>query len=634
MHLKNSITIVTALGASLALTATALALPRPDEEKSGKSGQPEGGIANAATCGAQKLVGYDADVEDLVGSSAALSGNRLILGAPWDDNAVGVNAGKVTSWERINGAWQQGPGPAPAIPQSGEFFGSGVGLAGDIAVVGAGFHDNFTGTAYFFKRLGSGWTQTAMLTPPDVVQWDYFGMSAAINEAGNLAVFGAPYKDITDDQGTDDDAGEAYIYSRNPNGTWSLEASLWDTDPASRDPVSYLGYHVAISGEVAVIAAQSDNAFGLFDCGSARVYRRTPQHQWNLEAVLFAPQPQLDGYFGASVSIDGNQIAVGATLESSNGLTDNGVVHMFRYTSGTWNYDGKIVAVNPVADEAFGGEVAVSGDRVVISDGDYAQSPGFIKRAFVYRRAAANVWLPEMVLTDPDDNDNGFFGTAVAMDGPRFVVTDYIDDPYGIYNAGAAYVYTVASDDCANAALITAGSYQGCTEGLTAQIQNSCGPNAPSGPDAWFSYTPTCTGPVTIDTNGSSFDTVLSVYTSCPGQGGLNVACDDDSGVGYASQLTFQATAGVNYKIRLAGYNQQAGAFVLELIDSCISGCPADIAPLPSGDGVVNSADLLMIINNWGFNLGPADIAPPPNGNGVVNAADLLMVINSWGACP
>ena len=29
-----------------------------------------------------------------------------------------------------------------------------------------------------------------------------------------------------------------------------------------------------------------------------------------------------------------------------------------------------------------------------------------------------------------------------------------------------------------------------------------------------------------------------------------------------------------------------------------------------------------------------ADIAPLPNGDGIVNAADLLAVINAWGACP
>ena len=67
-----------------------------------------------------------------------------------------------------------------------------------------------------------------------------------------------------------------------------------------------------------------------------------------------------------------------------------------------------------------------------------------------------------------------------------------------------------------------------------------------------------------------------------------------------------------------------------------INTCPADIAP-SGGDGVVNTADLLLVINTWGACAGcPADIAPtgPPMGDGIVNTADLLFVINHWGPCP
>jgi hypothetical protein len=57
---------------------------------------------------------------------------------------------------------------------------------------------------------------------------------------------------------------------------------------------------------------------------------------------------------------------------------------------------------------------------------------------------------------------------------------------------------------------------------------------------------------------------------------------------------------------------------------SCPQPCPADI----NGDNLVNTADLLAVINGWGGN-GPADI----NHDGVVNTADLLLVINNWGPC-
>jgi len=55
--------------------------------------------------------------------------------------------------------------------------------------------------------------------------------------------------------------------------------------------------------------------------------------------------------------------------------------------------------------------------------------------------------------------------------------------------------------------------------------------------------------------------------------------------------------------------------------------CPADL----TGDGLVNGADLALVIGTWGPCAGcPSDLT----GDGVVNGADLALVIGTWGACP
>ena len=60
-------------------------------------------------------------------------------------------------------------------------------------------------------------------------------------------------------------------------------------------------------------------------------------------------------------------------------------------------------------------------------------------------------------------------------------------------------------------------------------------------------------------------------------------------------------------------------------------GFPGDI----TGDNIVNTADLLQVINGWGTcppkGACPADVSPPPSGDGAVNAGDLLFIINHWG---
>lgn len=69
--------------------------------------------------------------------------------------------------------------------------------------------------------------------------------------------------------------------------------------------------------------------------------------------------------------------------------------------------------------------------------------------------------------------------------------------------------------------------------------------------------------------------------------------------------------------------------------DSNANGVP-DSCEFMVGDvnrnGVVNVADLLAVITNWGTCFAcPADIAPNPTGNGVIDVADLLLVITNWG---
>ena len=58
-------------------------------------------------------------------------------------------------------------------------------------------------------------------------------------------------------------------------------------------------------------------------------------------------------------------------------------------------------------------------------------------------------------------------------------------------------------------------------------------------------------------------------------------------------------------------------------------GCPAD----SSGDGQVNSGDLLALINSWGVCSSP-DCPADITNDGSVNTSDLLFVLTHWGACP
>jgi len=81
---------------------------------------------------------------------------------------------------------------------------------------------------------------------------------------------------------------------------------------------------------------------------------------------------------------------------------------------------------------------------------------------------------------------------------------------------------------------------------------------------AWWRYTPASSGQVTVDTNGSSFDVVLGIYTGNAVNALTTVASQDiDNRPGNTESITFTATAGVTYNIAVAGYGGAGGAINL-----------------------------------------------------------------------
>ena len=139
------------------------------------------------------------------------------------------------------------------------------------------------------------------------------------------------------------------------------------------------------------------------------------------------------------------------------------------------------------------------------------------------------------------------------------------------------------NDDCANAIPVQTGSPAACgttscaTPSPAGSIPVPCGASLNS-PDVWYAWTPPCSGQATIDTCGACpgqtglFDTVLSVYWG--GCGSLiQIACNDDAlgACGLQSRVTFLATAGVTYRIRVAGFGSpRSGNFRLNIAQTLV----------------------------------------------------------------
>ena len=96
---------------------------------------------------------------------------------------------------------------------------------------------------------------------------------------------------------------------------------------------------------------------------------------------------------------------------------------------------------------------------------------------------------------------------------------------------------------------------------------NHCGETG--GASEWYAYQPPASGLLTLDTEGSTFDTVLAVYTG-PGtdfESLVSVACDNNSGSdGKTSKVVFHATKDTVYYIAVDGVGGASGTVNLNYV--------------------------------------------------------------------
>ena len=83
------------------------------------------------------------------------------------------------------------------------------------------------------------------------------------------------------------------------------------------------------------------------------------------------------------------------------------------------------------------------------------------------------------------------------------------------------------------------------------------------GASVWWKITPTAAGRVTVNTAGSSFDTLLAVYTGSSVSQLTTITSNDDTGATLQSAVSFTATAGTTYYIAVDGYDGATGSIVL-----------------------------------------------------------------------
>jgi len=113
------------------------------------------------------------------------------------------------------------------------------------------------------------------------------------------------------------------------------------------------------------------------------------------------------------------------------------------------------------------------------------------------------------------------------------------------------------------------GSVIGSNVGATRETGEPNHAGDPGGHSVWYRWIASASTPVTIDTIGSNFDTLLGVYTGSSVGSLTTIASNDDiDGPGQPSRVSFTPVAGTTYQIAVDGWNGATGSITLNWTQS------------------------------------------------------------------
>lgn len=359
---------------------------------------------------------------DGFGASLACQGGRAAVGAPGDDGGAS-GAGAVYLFEQDGPRWGlevrlQAPESAAELA-----FGEAVALDGGRLLVGApgatvgGVED--AGAVFAFERTSGAWSLVATLANPRPSPGARFGATLALR--GQAAWVGAP------------GAEAVHLFIRTA-GAWRAEALL-----AAPPVAAGFGKALAFDGETLLVGAPDSAPHGGWS-GAAFVFEERAG-TWAEVAALTAHDGHPSQFFGVSVDVEGEVLAVGARGDAQDALW-SGAVYTFTRPLEDWRPAAKLKSPQPIMGAHFGSAVALDAEVLAVGarwDSTVRENAG---AAYVFRRDDEG-WSALLSLVRPDAGDNDWFGAALDLERGELLVGAPRADAPGV-DSGAAHLWRVA----------------------------------------------------------------------------------------------------------------------------------------------------------------------------------------------
>jgi hypothetical protein len=321
-------------------------------------------------------------------------------------------------------------------------YGRSVAMDGDLVAVGAG-GDGAVGAVYLYKRNGMIYVFQGKLGFPEEVPetcpGDFevcpeFGRTVAIH--GDTVMVGARFAPVGDLR-----AGAVYVFNKHGN-SWQYTDKIVSPTPQAGDN---FGRALAVRGGILVVTARKT----VDEEGAAYIFDQRGD-RWSYQTTLSASDPTPGAYFGQSVDIQGDIIAIGARDANPN---TSGGIYLFRQSGHVWTEIAKVIPQDGQADDQYGFAIAMSGNTIVVGArrADLTATKTNTGAVYVYS-LKGNLVEPVIKLIPGDVSKGDEFGQSVAVAGDVIAVGAWKDDN----KQGSIYLFRRMGDQWIETDRITA----------------------------------------------------------------------------------------------------------------------------------------------------------------------------------
>lgn len=294
------------------------------------------------------ITASDREADDRFGTSVAIDGNRVVVGAPFDDD-IANSTGAVYIFEYDGTNWNEITKLTDPALQANDEFGHDVSINGDWIAIGVPKDDDLnanSGAVWMYEFDGTNWTYHSTLTSAFTeFGEELFGYSVSVNGA-RLAV-GSP---LDDDAATD--AGNAFIYDYDGTN-WNFTEKLVPSDGGNSFS---FGFDLELDQDQVIVGAYGGNP-NLLSAGAAYIYQFDGSN-WNEQQIIFSNDATADDWFGYKVGIDGETAIMSAINDDDNG-TSSGSVYVYRWDQTEWIQEFKVISNDGNNGDEYGNAIAI-----------------------------------------------------------------------------------------------------------------------------------------------------------------------------------------------------------------------------------------------------------------------------------